>query len=136
MQPGAVVTTDFFTRLSTIRSTRSDAAANALSDSRQGAQPFLALNLLMVPVDLLTDVAAIPWAGRKVKHVGAGSRPEPLRRTATWARPGGSICGSEGLLTKAALGGDVLVLTPDGTGDGHRLKHNQRRWGHVMPSDG
>jgi len=119
-----VVTTDFFTPVVDDPFDFGQiAAANALSDLyAMGAQPFLALNLLMVPPDLPTEaVAAILRGGaEKVKEAGAvlAGGHSVQDREPKYGLVAVGMADPEALLIKGgARPGDVLVLTkPLGTG--------------------
>jgi selenide,water dikinase len=119
-----VVTTDFFTPVVDDPFDFGQiAAANALSDLyAMGAEPFLALNLLMVPTDLPAEVvAAILHGGaEKVYEAGAivAGGHTVQDREPKYGLVGVGLADPEHLLTKgAARSGDVLVLTkPLGTG--------------------
>jgi selenide,water dikinase len=107
------------------------AAANALSDLyAMGAEPFLALNLLMVPADLPTDVVAAILRGgaEKVREAGAvlAGGHSVQDREPKYGLVALGMADPDRLLTKGqAHVGDVLVLTkPLGTGvTSTALKH-------------
>ena len=129
-----VVTTDFFTPIVDDPFDFGQiAAANALSDLyAMGAQPFLALNLLMVPTDLPTEaVAAILRGGaEKVKEAGAvlAGGHSVQDREPKYGLVAIGMADPEALLIKGgARPGDVLVLTkPLGTGvTATALKHGR-----------
>jgi selenide,water dikinase len=129
-----VVTTDFFTPVVDDPFDFGQiAAANALSDLyAMGAQPFLALNLLMVPPDLPTEaVAAILRGGaEKVKESGAvlAGGHSVQDREPKYGLVAIGMADPDTLLTKSgARPGDVLVLTkPIGTGvTATALKHGR-----------
>ncbi|MBF8256448.1 MAG: selD, partial [Anaerolineales bacterium] len=119
-----VVTTDFFTPVVDDPFDFGQiAAANALSDLyAMGAQPFLALNLLMVPTDLPTEaVAAILRGGaEKVREAGAvlAGGHSVQDREPKYGLVAIGMADPEALLIKGgARPGDILVLTkPLGTG--------------------
>jgi len=119
-----VVTTDFFTPVVDDPFDFGQiAAANALSDLyAMGAQPFLALNVLMVPTDLPTEaVAAILRGGaEKVKEAGAvlAGGHSVQDREPKYGLVALGMVDPDSFLTKGrASPGDVLVLTkPIGTG--------------------
>jgi selenide,water dikinase len=129
-----VVTTDFFTPVVDDPFDFGQiAAANALSDLyAMGAQPLLALNLLMVPKDLPTEaVAAIVRGGaEKVKEAGAvlAGGHSVQDHEPKYGLVAIGMADPDTLLTKGgARPGDVLVLTkPIGTGvTATALKHGR-----------
>jgi selenide,water dikinase len=129
-----VVTTDFFTPVVDDPFDFGQiAAANALSDLyAMGAQPFLALNLLMVPADLPTEVVAAILRGgaEKVKEAGAvlAGGHSVQDREPKYGLVAVGMADPDFLLTKGgARPGDILVLTkPLGTGvTATALKHSQ-----------
>jgi selenide,water dikinase len=108
-----------------------------------GAQPFLALNLLMVPVDLPTEVVAAILRGgaEKVKEAGAvlAGGHSVQDREPKYGLVALGFADPEALLTKAAAkAGDVLVLTkPIGTGvTATALKHNRAEAGDIAEAVG
>jgi len=119
-----VVTTDFFTPVVDDPFDFGQiAAANALSDVyAMGGEPFLALNLLMIPADLAPDVGAEILRGgiEKAREAGvvvAGGHSVQDREP-KYGLVAIGMADPDRLLTKGgARPGDVLVLTkPLGTG--------------------
>ena len=140
-----VVTTDFFTPVVDDPFDFGQiAAANALSDLyAMGAQPFLALNLLMVPTDLPSEaVAAILMGGaEKVREAGAvlAGGHSVQDREPKYGLVAIGMADPEALLTKGgARPGDILVLTkPLGTGvTATALKHGRATQDHIAEAVG
>ncbi len=119
-----VVTTDFFTPVvDDPYSFGAIAAANSLSDIyAMGAQPFLALNVAAMPVDLDREVIKQIFRGgaEKVKEAGAviGGGHSVQDKEPKYGLVALGMVDESALLTKrGAQPGDVLVLTkPLGTG--------------------
>jgi selenide,water dikinase len=129
-----VVTTDFFTPVvDDPYDFGQIAAANALSDLyAMGAQPFLALNLLMVPADLPAEAVAeiLRGGAEKVFEAGAvvAGGHSVQDREPKYGLVALGMADPDHLLTKGeAKPGDVLVLTkPLGTGvTSTALKHDR-----------
>lgn len=129
-----VVTTDFFTPVVDDPADFGEiAAANALSDLyAMGAKPFLALNLLMIPPGLPSEVAAAILRGgaEKVRQAGAvlAGGHSVQDDEPKYGLVALGMADPDHLLTKGAAGaGDVLVLTkPLGTGvTTTALKHDR-----------
>lgn len=129
-----VVTTDFFTPVVDDPADFGEiAAANALSDLyAMGANPFLALNLLMIPPGLPSEVAAAILRGgaEKVREAGAvlAGGHSVQDDEPKYGLVALGMADPDHLLTKGAAGvGDVLVLTkPLGTGvTTTALKHDR-----------
>jgi len=129
-----VVTTDFFTPVVDDPYDFGEiAAANALSDLyAMGASPFLALNILAVPIDLPAEATAAILRGgaQKVSEAGAvlAGGHTVQDREPKYGLVGLGMADPDHLLTKGGAGaGDILILTkPLGTGvTATALKHGR-----------